>query len=344
MKNLAYTSISIAGILVLLYLGKGILIPFVFGLLLWFLARSLKNLFERISFVKKYFPKWITNLLVFGVLILGIGFVSKMLTSSISSLLTSYDSYQTNLTGVLENVNQYLHIDIFESMKSAMGSFNFSSILSEIANSISGVFSETFMIIIYTLFIFLEESSFKEKLVKIASSPENHERTNSILNKVNTSVGDYLRLKTLVSLITGFLSYIALIIVGVDAPIFWAFLIFLLNYIPTIGSLIATLFPAIFSLIQFGELAPFITVLVAVGSIQVIIGNIVEPRIMGKSLNLSPLATILALSLWGQIWGIVGMILSVPITVILVIALSQFKGSRNIALMLSEKGDVDEMT
>lgn len=344
MKNLAYTSIAIAGIITLLIVGESILVPFVFGLLLWFVARSIKNLLEKIPFVKRFFPKWITSLLVFGILILGVGFISKMLTSSISSLLTSYESYQNNLNVVLLNINSMLHIDIYESVESALGDFDFSSILSNIANSISGIFSETFMIILYTLFIFLEESNFKDKLVRMTASKESHDKMNTILQKVNSSVANYLRLKTLVSLLTGFLSYLALLFVGVDAPIFWAFLIFLLNYIPTIGSLIATLFPSIFCLVQFGELTPFVTVLIAVGVIQVVIGNVVEPRIMGKSLNLSPLATILALSLWGQIWGVVGMIISVPITVILVIILSQFEGARNIALLLSEKGELEEMS
>lgn len=161
-----------------------------------------------------------------------------------------------------------------------------------------------------------------------------------VLNKVDKSISGYLTLKTLVSVITGVLSYAALFIIGVKAAAFWAFLIFLLNYIPTIGSLIATLFPAIFAMLQFGDFVPALWVLFIVGAIQLIVGNIVEPKVMGNSLNISALTVILALSFWGALWGITGMILSVPITVIMIIVFSEFPSTRPVAIMLSEKGRI----
>jgi len=141
---------------------------------------------------------------------------------------------------------------------------------------------------------------------------------------------------------TGFLSYFALLIIGVDAPLFWAFLIFVLNFIPTIGSLIATAFPTVFAVLQFGELTTGIIVLAVVGAIQLVIGNGVEPKLMGSSLNISPLVVFLTLAIWGVIWGISGMLLSVPITVILMIIMSEFPGSRPLAILLSQKGTLNE--
>lgn len=128
---------------------------------------------------------------------------------------------------------------------------------------------------------------------------------------------------------------------GIDGAFFWAFLLFALNYIPTIGSLLATIFPAVFSLLQYGELSPFIIILIGLGVIEWFIGNVLEPKIMGKSLNLSPLITILALVVWGQIWGITGMLLSTPITVIIVIVFSQLENMRPVAILLSENGDFE---
>ena len=140
------------------------------------------------------------------------------------------------------------------------------------------------------------------------STQNNPKSFQAILRKIEDSISNYLRLKTYVSLLTGVLSYFVLLLVGVDGAPFWAFLIFLLNYIPTIGSLVAT-----------------------------------EPKVFGKSLNLSPLVTILSLAVWGEIWGITGMILSVPITVIMIIIFSQFDKTKNIAILLSESGNVDEI-
>ena len=194
---------------------------------------------------------------------------------------------------------------------------------------------------LYALLIISEETTFTAKLSKLFSNPTNYTKTSNILEKINTSISDYIRLKTLVSLLTGVVGYLFLIIMKVDAPFFWALLIFLLNYIPTIGSLIATLFPAVFSLMQFGEFTPFLIILVGLGVLEWLIGNIVEPRVMGKTLNISPLVAIISLVVWGEIWGITGMLLSVPITVVMVIALSQFDSTKKIAIVLSENGDFD---
>ena len=140
---------------------------------------------------------------------------------------------------------------------------------------------------------------------------------------------------------TGLLSYFVLLIIGVDAPAFWAFLIFVLNFIPTIGSLIATIFPTIFALLQFGDFTQGILVLAIVGSIQMVIGNLVEPKLMGDSLNISPLVVLLTLAIWGVMWGITGMLLSVPITVIMIIIMSEFQTTRPLAILLSQTGKIN---
>ena len=340
MKQAANFVIVIIAILATLIVGKGILIPFIFALIFWFLTREIRKSIYKLPFAKKFIPKWLSNVLVFTVIILAFGFISEIITNSIADLTDSYSKYEPNVASIIEKLNVYFHIDIFKSVKSVVGNFNYGSVLGNIANGISGLLGDTFMIVIYALFIFLEEASLKQKLRKVFFKDDSN--VQNILTKIENSISSYLRLKTYVSLLTGILSYIVLVLVGVDSAPFWAFLIFLLNYIPTIGSLVATVFPAIFSLIQFGEFTPFLIVLTAVGAVQVIVGNVVEPKVFGKSLNLSPLVTILALAIWGKIWGITGMILSVPITVIMIIIFSQFEKTKTVAIFLSESGDLDD--
>ena len=144
----------------------------------------------------------------------------------------------------------------------------------------------------------------------------------------------------MVSILTGVLSYFALVLLGIDAPIFWAFLIFILNYIPTVGSLIATTFPSIFAMLQFGEIMPGVWVLIIVGAIQLVVGNYIDPKLTGDSLNVSPLIVILGLAFWGAIWGIIGMFLSVPITVMLIIIFSEIPSTRPIAILLTKDGNI----
>ena len=210
-------------------------------------------------------------------------------------------------------------------------------------DAVSKIISSTLMIVIFTIFIFLEETNFSHKLKQFLSeSKSDYNGFNSTLNKIEWSVAKYLGIKTMSSFITGLLSFLVFYICDLNFAIFWAFLIFLLNFIPTIGSLLATLFPVVFSLLQFGDLSIAFIILFVVGSIQVIIGNFIEPKWMGNSMNISPLVSILSLTFWGVIWGTTGMIVSVPFTVVIIIILSEIEYTRPLAILLSEKGDINE--
>jgi predicted PurR-regulated permease PerM len=221
---------------------------------------------------------------------------------------------------------------------------NFGDILSKIFSALTSMFGNAFTVLLYLIFLLLEEPIFPKKIRAMYPDNKKYSQVNELINKIDHSIGNYIALKTVVSLLTGFLSYFALLFIGVDAPLFWSFLIFILNFIPTIGSLIATIFPAIFAMLQYGEFTPGILVLAIVGAIQLIIGNLVEPRVMGNSLNISPLVVFLTLSLWGVMWGVIGMLLSVPITVILIIIMSEFPGTRPFAILLSQKGNINKIS
>lgn len=327
-------------IVFILITGQDLLIPFVFAVLIWFLVRKVKSVLDRVKFFRDRFPSWLKTIVTSVVLIGMVGFVGSILTASINSLAQSYPRYEANITTMMNRINEMFKIDLSALLTDFMVDFDFGSILESIFSSLSGIFGNAFMILIYVLFVFLEEASFDIKLREVFKSEDQHKRTTNILNKIEGSITNYIGLKTLTSVITGVLSFVVLVIIGVDSPVFWAFLIFLLNFIPIIGSMVGTLFPAIFSLLQFGEFQPFFMVLIFVGVIQVLVGNVLEPKLMGNSLNISALVTILSLSFWGAVWGIIGMFLSVPITVILVIVWAQFPSTRPIAIMLSDKGQV----
>lgn len=331
-------------IITILVIGKGILIPFIFAIIFWFFTREIRKSIYKIPLANKFIPKWLSNVIVFSIIILAFGFISEIITNSVTKVTSSYDTYEPNIEKIINGLSNTLNVDLVTAIKSLVGDFDYGSVLGDVANGISSLLGDTFMIIIYALFLFLEEKSFVKKLVMIFTSGHSYKNVKTMLDKIENSISSYLRLKTYVSLLTGVLSYFILLFVGIDSAPFWAFLIFLLNYIPTIGSLIGTVFPAIFSLLQFGEFTPFLIIVIAVGAVQVIVGNIIEPRLFGKSLNLSPLVTIVSLAIWGKLWGITGMVLSVPITVIMIIVFSQFEKTRSIAIMLSEKGEVDKIS
>jgi predicted PurR-regulated permease PerM len=140
------------------------------------------------------------------------------------------------------------------------------------------------------------------------------------------------------SLIITALTYATLLIIGLENALFWSFLIFFLNYIPTIGSLAAVILTTAVALVQFPTLGPVLAVFGGVSVWQFVIGNFVQPRMTGDSLNLSAVVVLLALAIWGLVWGIVGAFLAAPLTVMIMIVLAQFPTTRWIAILLSADG------
>jgi predicted PurR-regulated permease PerM len=144
--------------------------------------------------------------------------------------------------------------------------------------------------------------------------------------------------------VTSALAYAVMAWTGIDFAGFWAVMIFFLYYIPTVGSILAIVAPALLTLVQFDHLTPFLIVLFVIGTIQIVMANVIEPAIMGRSLNLSPLVVIVSLMVWGTIWGVVGMFLSVPIMVVLLIVLAHFDATRPVAVLLSANGDIPDQS
>jgi AI-2 transport protein TqsA len=338
----AYLSIILAFVGVVLVLAKDLLIPIVLAIFEWFIIREIRMAMRKIKFVRQKMPRWLENVLASLFLFSLFGIIISVVSANVGLLSKRMPLYEENVNQVTMLINETFNIDLFEKIKAYSLNLELANILQTVLNSVTSILGNAFIILIYVLFMLLEEGGFLNKMRAIYPERENMDETLSILNSIDSSVGRYLLLKTLVSFTTGILSFIVLKIIGVDGAFFWAFLIFVLNFIPFIGSLVAILFPTAFALLQFGEFGPAIWVISVIGFIQVLVGNFIEPKIMGNSLNLSPLIVIIALSIWGALWGIIGMIMSVPITVILLILLSRFPKTRPIAILLSEKGKLKE--
>ncbi len=336
-RRIYYLLLVVIIVLLLIY-AESLLIPFVLAILIWFVIRVMKHLLRMVPYLSNW-PHWLLTMLSSAILISLLSLTVSLISSNIQQLTASIPAYEKNLNSLAEKINSTYDIDLVQSITSAIRDFNFSEILSSLFGALTSIFGNAFLILLYLVFILLEETIFQRKLEAIYHSPESRERARKMLSKIDRSINNYIAIKTLTSLSTGFLSFWVLYFVGLDAPFFWAFIIFMLNYIPNIGSLIATLFPTVFALLQFGDLTHPFLVLVIVGAIQLTIGSLLEPRIMGNTLNMSPLVVFLTLALWGTLWGVTGMLLSVPITVIIILILNEFPETRSAAALLSRRGD-----
>ena len=338
----ASSLISVTILFYILIVGKDLLIPFIIALVFWYLINSLKHFFGRLRIGKYQLPGWLrltaATLSILAVLTL----FGEMISYNAAAIMESAPIYAEKIQGLFYQLLEQFSVKDLPNFTSIFENFDYASIISSVVNTLSGIAGNMVLILIYVGFLLVEQSTFAKKLDALFPDPEQNERVDHLLVRINKTVQTYLSVKTVVSLLTGFLSYIILALVGVDFAVFWAILIFLLNYIPTVGSLIATTFPALLALVQFDTFTPFLIVLIGVGAVQLLVGNVIEPKMMGQSLNVSPLVVILSLSLWGAIWGVPGMILCVPIMVILMIILAQFPMTQPFAILLSADGQVGE--
>lgn len=328
------------GCVVVLYFGKTIFLPFAISVLIFFIIQEIKMVVGKIRYKQYSIPSKFRSVIAFCVIILFLIMMTNLLYSNILSISNVLPTYKLNINKFALQFSKYDFINFSMLSNNILNENLISNILKTLVESISSILSNSLLIFLYLIFLMLEDAIFENKIKLIYSENNKYNHVRFILDNIGTSMSRYITLKTITSLITGILSFIVLKILNIDFAFFWAFLIFVLNFIPTIGSLVATVFPALIALVQFGTLINPAIVLITIGFIQFIVGNIFEPKLMGNSLNISPLVVLIMLAFWGLIWGITGMILSVPITIMIIIACSQFESTKWIAIILSENGKV----
>ena len=328
----------------LLVVGEGVFIPLVLAIFIACLIIALSHMVERIKVAGKQLPGWFCMVAAIVIFLLAIGLIVQLIAGNVRDVVDAAPQYQERLQDLLANINttmtSLLPLSGPVNLTTLMEGLDLRSLAGRFAGALQSIAGNTFLILLYVAFLLLEYRTFDRKLAAMFPAKERLDRVRSTLAEIGQKTETYVAVKTVVSLLVGGISYVALLIFGVDFAGFWALLIFILNFIPYIGSLIAVLFPTVLSLLQFGSLGIFAMVLTVLAGAQVFVGNVLEPRLMGKSLNLSPLIILIALSVWGALWGVTGMILSVPITVIGTIILAQFPQTRPIAVFMSERGDV----
>lgn len=341
LRNFALVLFVLISLGFILVIGKSFLIQLIFALLFWFLIKGMRNAMIRIPGIGKIIPRWIWTsvsvILIFGIMFL----LVNMILLNLKGLEANTALYTTNSEEFLSNIQANFGVDLNKIIPNYLETLSPGRFISHAAGILSNGFSAIFMVIIYAMFMFGEESNFGEKITNIVEDNEKKTHLLKALSEIDKSIMNYIGLKTLIGLLTGAVSYSILLILDIDAALFWAFLIFLLNYIPFVGALIATLLPTIFAVFQFGDIYHPLMVFGLIETVQILIGNVLEPRVMGHSLNLSSLVVIISLSFWSMLWGIAGAFLSIPLTVVLVIIFKQFNGTKPIAKILSQKGTLE---
>lgn len=292
---------------------------------------------------KKKVPQGLAIAIVFVLIIaVFVGF-GELINNSLSSFSKNASVYEQNLTDMGSGIQEFLKRNNLNlptgEVSNILDASKVMGLTAGILGQLGSFMGNALTIFFLVLFLLLELESVSIKMAAIAQKSN---KSYGYMNVIGQSIRHYLSIKTLTSLLTGILVWISLLIIGVDYAIIWALLAFLLNYIPNIGSIIAA-FPAVlFALIQLGWMGSLWTIIVFV-AVNMIVGNVVEPKIMGKGMGLSTFVVFVSLIFWGFIFGTIGMFLSVPLTMAIKIMLEQHPNTKAIAVLLGTDEDAKLM-
>jgi AI-2 transport protein TqsA len=324
-----------AAVIAGLFWFRDVLAPFALAVFLWLVIDGVT---EEIELRLRFVPRWLALTISLGVVGFSVAVIGAVLTTTASEMASNGSAYGTRLDQLLRDAYSLAGNQDAPTIGQLLDRVNPGAFLADLAQSVRSLASNALFVGIYVAFLFSAQSNFPKKLDALFPDPDGRARAAAISASMRHAIGSYLWVQTFTGAITALGCYITMKLVGLDQALFWAFVIFLLGYVPTIGPLVGTLFPVLFALVQFPNYWQPAIIFAGVGFWQFSIGNFIVPRMQGDSMNLSTLVVILTLSLWGAIWGLPGMFLSAPLTVMLMIILAQFRSTRPVAILLSQDG------
>lgn len=332
-----------------LWIGHSIFIPLLFAAFLWYLINAIAAYYRKImpcykdkngackihSKIFNIFSNVLSFATIFGSIYLFATQVKPMLTELYNSTPVLQQKLLIFSNFISQRFGITLDINLIPNLPQIAG---------YIGSSLAGIATSAGMVLIYLIFMFIEQSSFSKKINAMPLTKIKAKKLRFILSSIDENMKKYLFTKTFISAATGLSAYIALKVIGLEYASVWAFIIFILNYIPTIGSILACALPIAYALISGDTWHLPVFTAISLTVIEVIFGNILDPKLTGQTLNISTLAILINLVFWGMIWGLAGMFFSVPILAAVYITTAQFDSTRWIATLLSTDGKIPDET
>jgi predicted PurR-regulated permease PerM len=345
-QSLVYGVVFAMAVGWVLHVGKKIFEPVVLSILVVYVIVGLTRLLYRIPVVGPRIPMQVNYALSIVVIALALMAMASLIMTNLTRVATLAPQYQATLLNMIQKGAARFG---FESeptwatlRRDLLGQVNMQRLIGSTVMSVTSIAASLIVVFLYVAFLVVEKGNLPNKLAHLSDQPHNVAQLEKIIVHINQRVGTYLALKTLLSLLIGLVSWAIMAFFGLELAAFWAVLITLLNYVPYIGSFLSVFLPVAFAVVQYGDTDTVLMLALALAVPQFFIGNFLDPYLMGNSLNLSPFAILISLTVWSALWGIPGAFLAVPITACLAMVFSEFPGTRPIAVLLSRSGDLDE--
>ncbi|MFG5382062.1 AI-2E family transporter [Yoonia sp. R2-816] len=334
----ALVIIAFAVVLFLLVQARFILISLATAIILFSLTSDVINSIARLRIGPFRIPNVLASIAAMVLIATALISLTSILLAQVNTVLVTTLSYTERAPSAVASLFSWLGEDSQLAIQNALRSIDISSYLRTAASQASGMTQATVLVILFVGFLFAERIWFQTKLHNFVGDQAQAERVGKIIQSIIHRVNYYLLVKTVISAITGAMIYVLASAFGLELAVSIGIITFVLNFIPNIGSIVATALIALIAHVQLGDPTITLAIFASAGVIQFVNGSIIDPMLMGRALRLSSFGIILSLAFWGAVWGIPGMFLSVPIMVMLLVVCSHVPDLRPFAILLSREG------
>jgi AI-2 transport protein TqsA len=321
----------------LLIVGKGVLLPIILAIIAVYVLTTAAQALGRVPGIRRL-PASVLHglvLLIFSLVVLVLGLVVSVTLNDLVAAMPRYQQNLESLAVTIAELGGFENPTWDEIVDLTIGKLNLQAIFLRVLGGVSSFGLTFFLVVVYAGFLIVERRNFEAKLALAFPQGDRAALAGRIVRDVNRKIGDYLTIKTGVNIVLGGLSFVVMWFMGLDFALFWALVIALFNYIPYAGSVIAVALPVILSLAQFGSLGTTAVLTGLLIAAQAYVANVLEPRVIGKQLNLSPFVVLVALAIWSAIWGLAGAILAIPLTAMIAIICDAFPSTRFVTAFLA---------
>lgn len=337
-RTVAQIIIAFAVVLFLLVQARFLLISLATAIILFSLTSDAINSIARVRLGPVRVPNWLASIVALLLISAALLSLSAVILSQINTLLSTTLAYTDRAPQAISAMVAWLGPDAEKAVFNAVSTLDVAGNLRTLAGQAGGIMQGTVLVILFVGFLFAERIWFTTKLESLFGDTQKAERVARIVSSIIHRVNYYLLVKTLVSVVTGLMVYGVARFFDLDLAGALGILTFVLNYIPSIGSIVATVLVALVAYVQLADGTMALGIFMIVGIIQFMNGNVIDPMLMGRALRVSSFGIIISLAFWAAVWGIPGMFLAVPIMVALMIVCSHVPGFRAIAVLLSREG------
>ena len=336
--TIALVIVAFGVILFLLFQARFILICLAVAIMLFSLTSDAINFIARQRIGLLRIPNWLATVAAVAMISTALLILTSLVLSQVNTVLSTTLTYAERAPSAVASLFAWLGPEAEKAVFNAVSTVNVSGYLRSLAGQAGGLMQGTVLVILFVGFLFSERIWFNTKLTNLLKDKRRAEEVSGIISSIMHRVNYYLLVKTVVSAVTGAMVYAVALVFDLDLAMAIGILTFLLNYIPNIGSIVATVAAALVAYVQLGDPAQTGMLFAALTVIQFLNGNVIDPILMGRTLRLSTFGIIVSLAFWAALWGIAGMFLAVPIMVGVMIACSHVPGLRPVAILLSREG------